>query len=1028
MATANSAPLVAFGAARKRGLLTAAEAEAADASEASLELELRFPRATAEQFSDAITALAEGKLPGAKLAEGGARLTLSISENVGSPPAGSYGRGGKTLRTANIHELEFVGGRRTGIAYRRKTQIAPSEPIWAYGSKAYTLAASTEEPLSKGSAAVFADMKTMCRAKARMSWTWEIPAAGGSPDGPAPPIATHVWRLDATIVRECRSGDVAERAMRNLNRPMRTPEEFAAAALVLGDAVGAVHSRTGRAAANLAGVESALEVGLAKVCPVAFELEAEYVGGAGADGLPLPPAAAPAPLQEDLDRTAELVLRTLRPDYLVEASYQEQLRGVAKILRGRRGTAPSGYDARRPLRLKRVLPQVEALDREVYGELHPRIVAGDFFGTPKADGDRALALLYRDRISILGPQLVAYRRADAPLAPPETEILAVLDGEYIVGDAHAFYAFDAIYRSPRIVAEQGTAGDVPVARLPFEGRLGVIPALVAEFGKIVTDPPLAVTTKEFVRLRGADVAPDSAPGLRDAAGDAAALKAGVVGLLGLELPFETDGLVFVEARTPYANTRSFKWKPPSQKTIDVYLRRVDGLARRDKGVGGAIEAALGHGAAALTKGGKKSVYFLFVGSTATARAASGIPLCPGYDSLFRTGRGFARGNHGDYHAMQLSPPVDPYAYVWLGRPGLDRQVVEMRVEKQLAPGGRLQLAESRVRADRARDVESGGYYGNDQRIAGRVISEALHPLTVDELASGLSQGYFATEKGDQYRAATRFTSMIKEMRIRRVFSGTAWVADFASGKGQDLLRYGSAGVRNLVAFDLDIGALVELTSRHSQQVNRRDRKKGPTSGLRLFTVQADLGAIDPRGLRAILQRMGAGDGAGVVDGLVCNLAAHYFAATRATVAAFARLCSTAVRPGGHVVLTIMRGEAVHSRLAAAKDTDGDGHRAWSAVENGKVKYRIEQRYDDGPLAPAGQKVGVLLPFSRGELYEEFLLNEAALIAAFDVADLELREQKSFEEHLAEQSGATTRLTKADRDHLALYGDLVFQKR
>jgi hypothetical protein len=993
--------------------------EAPEGQDTAVELEVRFPKVRAPQFANLVREMAKiGQKP-----TGPVRTTLNTHENQKGP---------SDRQTSVVQEREFVGLRKTAEAYRRKSQLAPPYQAYRFGTNLFRLAVAEEAAVSKEEAAIVVESRVIHRGKARISYRQVVPRADGT---------GHVWQIDLTVVRGCADKRLAVRAFQELaGFKVRTPEDFAKLAETLGEDASGARSREARADATKKGLADVVRLGTARHIVLTFEVEAEYVGPA--------PGPTPPPLTlSDVNQVAGAILRMMDPAFMAEASYQEQLRGVDAILRGT--SRDDGRDASgRPLRLKTTLPQVKALDRRIYAGMYPDVVAGKYFVTPKADGDRALALLYSDRIAVLGPSLVVFPTRAALSGNASEEIRAVLDGEFIregrSGGAE-FWAFDALFRVPALSRTSASRGPGvapttdPIRSLPFSGRLGEIADLVPHYAALELETPVLVSAKTFVHLQGAprELGESKEAAVVDAAGDARALLEQIDSVQAAKWPFGTDGLVLVRDGAGYAKTASYKLKPPDQKTIDVLARRPN---LRNPEVGALVDRVLKGvvvgGAGEAKPKAPPAVYFLFSGMDTGLRQELGISLCPGYEEIFR-GRPGRRG----YAPVPLSPVADPYAYVWAapaGSPDYNGKVLEMVVKGMAeAPGirgidSRLVLALTRVRDDRAKDVASGGYFGNDYRVATQVIMEALHPLRFEELATGPAGDYFASKKMATYRRATGFTSMVKSHRISR-FSGATWVIDLAAGKGQDLNRYADARVQNLVAVDIDRAALAELASRYVEKNTKgrgkgRDRSSRTGAPMRVHTLQADLNSVNPTALNQTLLRLGVGGGTGMADGVVCNLAAHYFAATGKTVAAFARRCEVVCRPGGILVLTVMRGGAVHDLLKAEGVDSASGVRTWTAEEDGRVKYQIEKRYPDDTIQTAGQRIGVLLPFSDGELYEEFLLNEDAFIEALGVAGFDLKERKSFEEHLTQQAGESRKLSDVDKQYLSLYGELVFEKR
>ena len=56
--------------------------------------------------------------------------------------------------------------------------------------------------------------------------------------------------------------------------------------------------------------------------------------------------------------------------------------------------------------------------------------------------------------------------------------------------------------------------------------------------------------------------------------------------------------------------------------------------------------------------------------------------------------------------------------------------------------------------------------------------------------------------------------------------------------------------------------------------------------------------------------------------------------------------------------------------------------SWDARESGVLKYSIRRMYRETKLTSSGQQIGVVLPFSRGEYYTEFLSNIDAVSRIF----------------------------------------------
>ena len=96
-----------------------------------------------------------------------------------------------------------------------------------------------------------------------------------------------------------------------------------------------------------------------------------------------------------------------------------------------------------------------------------------------------------------------------------------------------------------------------------------------------------------------------------------------------------------------------------------------------------------------------------------------------------------------------------------------------------------------------------------------------------------------------------------------------------------------------------------------------------------------------------------------------------------------------------------------------------------------LRYSLRRLYASPTLELAGQKVGVLLPFSDGAYYEEALVNKRAVVAALRSQDFALTVDASLADSIpdfaARNHAVASQLSAGDRAWLALYRELVFQR-
>lgn len=712
-----------------------------------------------------------------------------------------------------------------------------------------------------------------------------------------------------------------------------------------------------------------------------YELELEYVprprenDGAGGEtnstqgGDSIRPSEITALIGE--------ILQLAKPEHLDEATYQTEVQRVAGVLMG----GPSrrfehGWG------LKRLLPQATALTRGGYKDIYPPT---GMFLLDKADGVRCIATVHDEWAYLLADKLVALRAPDDTLVAD-----TIIDGELVRTDKVSFYAFDVIMLLGKNLTSFG-----------YETRISHLKEAV----DVLTKFGLDAHPKPIVHLTATE--PDG-------------LKAQFLSPVFQHRPYKTDGRILVEPDKPYGQTRAYKWKPLRDTTIDFLARR-------------APQAVLELHADAPGC----ELHVLFVGISSELFGALGLDRVPGYRDLFS-----AQGE--SYFPIQFAPSNAPLAYLYqhpVTSPGgagwvreIDGKFVELRCVGDCAaavlPGWEL----VQVREDRVREAKNK-YYGNDFRVAELTWLNYMDPFDEAELWSGSDLGYFASAKSSLYVPQTAFTSFVKDKRIEATLTHAGWVVDTAIGKGQDFGRYVRIGVRNVVGIDKDQGALSELIRRKYSHAGvgpgagkpRQGQRRGPTT---LFVLQADLTAphadIASR-VRSLVGFPGVDDADGA-NALVINLAIHYLATDVVDLRNFAALCRSLVKVGGFVIITTMFGNRVHDKFVAQKIKTGE---SWDLRQDGVLKYSIRRDYAENSLTPAGQRIGVLLPFSDGKLYEECLVNLDTVTHEFSARGFQVVEtptfDTSFEEFRVRNPNKYRQLNPVDFQFLELYGEIILKR-
>lgn len=939
----------------------------------NIELEVRLQDLDYENFAAIHAALVARLPPGA--------LTQMVGTVADIRRGEGRAEGARMPRAARIREIYFEGGRRVSERYVRKEPLVIPYRVAGAAGLGYIVALAAEAPDRE----FVADNAALIRVKARASFALRVPASERRGDA-------FEWRVDATVTRQISGSDAAS-SLRTITDMM-----FGRDARGAGGGAGGAGGGAG-APMSAATLLEALRLGddepdaAARRALYRYEVEAEFVGPADRRDL-LRPA--------DVTAAAAALLGFANPAHAREAALQaEVFRTAQYLVRAPAQLARYAHE----LGLKRLLPQALAITRADYREIYPP--TGHFL-YDKTDGQRAVASLHDGRAQVAADELHEFAppgRADA-----RWQADTRLDGEWVAGvagDAKSgtFYAFDVI-----AVAGESLVGE------PFERR--------------------AARLEEAAALLRAAGAPVAAKVPRRVAGATPAeLQRDFRAVLDAPRPYEIDGVIIVEPGRSYAETANRKWKDAAHNTIDCLARR-------------APASVLGC-RPFLDRPGCR-LHFLFVGISPELFAALRLQRCPGYADLFGwADRAQQRGADSAYFPVQFAPSDAPLAYLYQHPDGsplgdVDGKVVELRWRAggaDGADGGPPAWEAVRVREDRRRDLATRRYFGNDFYTAELIWLNYLDPFPAEQLWAGPGDTYFRGERSGVYDAQIAHVSFVKGRRIAAL-RHAAWVVDVGAGRGQDLGRYLDAEVEHLVAVDRDRAALAELVRRKYSHARRRglDSEGAGGRGARrratttVHVLAADAGAPHAETL-AKLEALGAPRGG--VDALVCNLAFHYFCGSVETVRNFVALARGLVKPGGLVAITGFRGEAVHAALVGAPAGAGvPPGGTWDISEPPApgappaLKFSIRRDYSSDTLEAAGQRIGVLLPFSDGSYYEEYLVNTRAVAAEFAARGFTAAGDTSLATLIPEfetRNRTAAALTPGDRAYLGLFCELVFRR-
>ncbi len=301
----------------------------------------------------------------------------------------------------------------------------------------------------------------------------------------------------------------------------------------------------------------------------------------------------------------------------------------------------------------------------------------------------------------------------------------------------------------------------------------------------------------------------------------------------------------------------------------------------------------------------------------------------------------------------------------------------------------------RIRDDRAVELERGSYFGNDFNIAESIWQSYDNPVELKDLYDNLSDDYFKESDNQLYKLSRNFNSYVKSTLLSR--HKTTHAIDLASGKGQDINRYTQNGFKHVLFIDIDKTALQEL-------VHRKQTIRSP---LRVSTLHTNL--LDDPDL--VINRIKIH--IGQVPLIVLNFAIHYLVENVDRIDNLIKIVDTMLMPGGSFIFTCFNGDRIHKLLQ-----QGD----WNIRSGEILKYSIKKKYQSSSLE-VGQKIDVILPFTRGEYYEENLVDIKYIINKFQELGYK-GEATSFEKFIPQYKGE---LEPDDKLFVSLYSSVVLKK-
>lgn len=477
-------------------------------------------------------------------------------------------------------------------------------------------------------------------------------------------------------------------------------------------------------------------------------------------------------------------------------------------------------------------------------------------------------------------------------------------------------------------------------------------------------------------------------------------------------PYEVDGIILTPESGQYETMRVYKYKPTEHLTVDFLIKKCPSKLLGVKPY--------------IPKTNAPNVYLLFCGIKKSVYMKLRLRLIK-VDELFPS---LDYKNLPQYFPVQFQPSDTTYAYLfWSDNPDLDGEVGEFSCRgavekdedtkdvdvKDLNKISSCQWHLHRIREDRRVEVQRGNYFGNNYKIAELVWMSYKKPLVIENLSQE-DLSYFQEHDNQLQKASRNFNSYVKATILEQ-FRNTEWVMDIASGKGQDLFRYGKNEVKNLVCVEIDQLALMELIARKHDFSNQNDR-----GSMNVQVHQLDINEDYKHNVERLSSINIPRDG---VDLIVCNFAFHYFLANRKSLTNVVNFINSYLKPGGRFIFTSFDGKAIIQLL---NENSGE----WTVKVGNEIQYSIRKQYSTNFLDLIGQKIEVLLPFSKMQYYQEYLVNIDYVASEFEKHGIILETDEGFEEYLSNYKKINARnfstMTANDKKYVSCYHYYCFYKK
>lgn len=463
--------------------------------------------------------------------------------------------------------------------------------------------------------------------------------------------------------------------------------------------------------------------------------------------------------------------------------------------------------------------------------------------------------------------------------------------------------------------------------------------------------------------------------------------------------YEVDGIVLTPINGTYNQMKVYKYKPSEQHTIDMLIKKCPAKLQKENEQSDNDRTSDNDRAS----DNDLTLYLLFCGIDKRIFYKLSMRLINHYNEIFPE---IDTNSLPQYFPIQFVPSSRKNAYLFQSdREDLDGEVGEFLYNVE---SGSWTL--KKIRDDRRVEVKRGNYFGNNYKTAEFVWMAYSDPLIIEDIDEN-QDNYFQEHDNSLHKASRNFNSYVKS-EIFKKFRNTKWVMDMASGKGQDLFRYSSNNMRNIIFIELDRTALMELIVRkHSFAGDASFRNN-------MQVLIQNVNLLDK--YRDNIERIDNVYTRRNIDLIVCNMAFHYLMKNKKSLRNICRLINHYLKPTGRFVFSAFDG---HRIVRLLEENGGE----WTILVGDRVKYSIKKKYSDDHITSIGQQIDVILPFSRNTYYPEYLINIDTIKKELGKYNIVMESNESFSKYLNKYHDYS-KLDTNDLQYIDLYHYYIFVKK